>query len=43
MQYGSKTSMENERCRNIMGNAKEFVERIKELLEGLKMNSQQKK
>ncbi|MDI6738261.1 MAG: HEPN domain-containing protein [Nanoarchaeota archaeon] len=43
MQYGSKTSMESERCRNIMGNAKEFVERIKELLEELKMNSQQKK
>ena len=33
MQYGSETSMEEERCKKLMNNAKEFVERIKEALE----------
>ena len=33
MQYGSETSMEEERCKKLMNNAKEFVDRIKEALE----------
>ena len=33
MQYGSETSMEEERCKKLMDNAKEFVDRIKEVLE----------
>ncbi|MEK6863657.1 MAG: HEPN domain-containing protein [Nanoarchaeota archaeon] len=37
MQYGSKTSMENARCRKMMDNAVEFVDRVKEVLEELKL------
>lgn len=37
MQYGSKTSMESARCRNAMDNAVEFVDRVKEVLEELKL------
>lgn len=33
MQYGSETSMEEERCKRLMDNARKFVDRIKELLE----------
>ena len=33
MQYSSETSMEIERCNKLMDNAKEFVDRIKEILE----------
>lgn len=33
MQYSSETSMMEERCRKLMDNAKEFVDRIRELLE----------
>ena len=33
MQYGSETSMEEERCKRAMDNAKGFVDRIKEVLE----------
>lgn len=33
MQYGSETSLEEERCKRLMGNAKQFVDRIKEVLE----------
>lgn len=33
MQYSSETSMENERCKRLMNQAKEFVDRIKEVLE----------
>lgn len=33
MQYGSETSIEEERCKRLMGNAKKFVDRIKEVLE----------
>ena len=33
MQYGSKTSMEEERCKRSMDDAKRFVDRIKEMLE----------
>ncbi|MEK6952169.1 MAG: HEPN domain-containing protein [Nanoarchaeota archaeon] len=33
MQYGSETSMEKERCKKLMENAKEFVDRVKEILE----------
>jgi len=33
MQYGSETSMEEERCKRLMDNAKKFVDRIKEVLE----------
>jgi uncharacterized protein (UPF0332 family) len=33
MQYGSKTSVEDVRCRRLMDNAKKFVDRIKEVLE----------
>jgi len=35
MQYGSETSMEKERCKKLMDNAKDFVDRIKEVLEEL--------
>ena len=35
MQYGSETSMEEERCKIFMDNAKKFVDRIKEVLEEL--------
>lgn len=35
MQYGSETSMEGERCRRMMDNAKEFVDRVREVLETL--------
>ena len=33
MQYTSKTSMEKERCERLMENAKEFVNRVREVLE----------
>ncbi|MBN4049203.1 HEPN domain-containing protein [archaeon AH-315-M20] len=33
MQYGSDTSMEEKRCKKLMDNAKEFVDRINEVLE----------
>lgn len=33
MQYGSETSMKDERCKKMMNSAKKFVERIKEVLE----------
>lgn len=33
MQYGSETSMEKDRCKKLMDNAKKFVDRIKEVLE----------
>lgn len=33
MQYGSETSMEKERCKRLMGNAKKVVDRIREVLE----------
>jgi len=36
MQYGSETSLENERCAKLMDNAKRFVDRIKELLEEIR-------
>lgn len=37
MQYGSKTSMESARCGKVMNNAREFVDRVKEVLEELKV------
>lgn len=33
MQYGSETSMEKERCEKLMGNAKKFIDRIREVFE----------
>ena len=33
MQYSSKTSMEDRRCKELMKNANEFVNRVRELLE----------
>ncbi len=36
MQYGSETSMEKDRCRRLMDNARKFIDRIKELLEEMK-------
>jgi len=36
MQYGSKTAMEGARCKKVMDNAREFVDRVKEVLEELK-------
>lgn len=39
MQYGSKTSMEKERCEKLMDNAKKFVDRVKEVLEEIEEQS----
>ena len=40
MQYTSKTSMEDKRCKKLMENAREFVSRVRELLEEInKRNS----
>ena len=36
MQYGSKTFMEDDRCKSLMENAKKFVARIREVLEEIK-------
>lgn len=33
LQYGSKTSMEEERCKRLMNSAREFVDRIKETIQ----------
>jgi len=33
MQYGSETYMEEKRCKKLMDDAKEFVDRVKEVLE----------
>lgn len=33
MQYGSETSMEKERCKQLMENAKKFVDRVREVIE----------
>lgn len=33
MQYGSKTQLEEERCKILMDNAKEFVEKMRSILE----------
>lgn len=36
IQYGSETSMERERCKRLMENAKKFVERVREVVEEIK-------
>lgn len=36
MQYGSRTSLEDERCQKMMDNSREFVDRIKEIIEEVK-------
>ncbi len=36
MQYGSKTLMEKKRCEVLMNQAREFVERISIVLQGIK-------
>jgi uncharacterized protein (UPF0332 family) len=36
MQYGSKTLMEKKRCEVLMSQAREFVERIREILQEIK-------
>jgi len=43
MQYGSETSMEEERCKKLMENAKKFVDRVKEILEELEDNGKKEK
>ena len=35
MQYSSETSMEDDKCKELMGNAKKFVERIREIIESI--------
>lgn len=36
IQYGSETSMERERCKRLMEDAKKFVERVREVVEEVK-------
>ena len=43
MQYGSKTSMEDERCKRLMDNTKEFVDKIKEIIEEIKEQPKEEK